>query len=119
MTLSSKSATAALPPPVTGGVEIGPILLAKIEELQNIDAAAKSKIIDGIRERSAAGFEKYACTLQTNNGRPAWVDLWQELLDAIQYSFKERLEGHTETPVEVLTALDLLRAVLAGDLDKP
>lgn len=119
MSLSSKSATEAMPLPLTGGKDVVPLLISRVSSCSDLPAQELEKIVAGIRDRAAVGEQKYASSLQTFNGRPAWVDLWQELLDAIQYAYKERLEGNTRTPAEISAAIELLSSVLAGDLDTP
>lgn len=117
MSLSNKSATEAMPLPLKGGRDVVPILLARVQTYAGLCSQETDKIAGGIADRAAVGTQKYDSGLQTFNGRPAWVDLWQELLDAIQYAYKERLEGNTSTPPEINAAIRLLDAVLAGDLD--
>src|SRR5690242_19488079 len=45
-----------------------------------------------LQKRASVGFQKYGCRLQTNNGRAWGVDLYQELLDAINYYRKDMLD---------------------------
>ncbi len=42
-------------------------------------------VIEDIEERKRIGTERYGTPLQAFNGREALVDLYQELLDAVQY----------------------------------
>lgn len=51
-------------PPIQGGVDVWPLVIADM------------------RERNEIGKAKYGTPLQANNGRRALVDLYQELLDA-------------------------------------
>lgn len=69
-----------------------------------------SALIPAIAERKNFGIEKYGVALQPFNGRPQWVDAWQEILDLIIYLKKESMEdpdsdGFTENLEE--TALNL------------
>lgn len=50
------------------------------------------EIVADIKARSNVGLKKYGTRLMTFNGRDPWVDLYQELLDAVQY--------HTQAVVE-------------------
>jgi hypothetical protein len=43
------------------------------------------KVIDDIEGRAAMGKRKYGHTLRPHNGRSALQDLYEELLDAVQY----------------------------------
>jgi hypothetical protein len=49
-------------------------------------------VVKDLLERSAVGIKKYGRPLQSNNGRSALVDLYQELLDACQYIKQEIIE---------------------------
>ncbi len=49
-------------------------------------------VIKDIKERKKIGMEKYGSPLQAHNGRRALVDLYQELLDAVQYLKQELIE---------------------------
>jgi hypothetical protein len=42
-------------------------------------------VIADLQARDAAGTKKYGTTLQTNNGRDALVDAYQEALDLAMY----------------------------------
>lgn len=50
-------------------------------------------ILRDIELRVRMGAQKYGARLRSHNGRSALVDLYQELLDAINYSFQLKLEG--------------------------
>jgi len=45
-----------------------------------------------LQKRASVGFQKYGTRLKTDNGRAWGVDLYQELLDAINYYRKDMLE---------------------------
>jgi hypothetical protein len=84
--LDSKASTPQ-PPPVAGKIDVAPIVIADIEA------------------RVAAGKEKYGTPLQTNNGRSALWDLYQELIDACMYTRQRLLEEEqwSETPGLVIS----------------
>jgi len=54
-------------------------------------------VLADIHKRIIMGLEKYGTKLQTNNGRDALWDKYQELLDAIFYARQEILEKEEET----------------------
>lgn len=79
--LDSKASTPQ-PPPVAGQMDVAPVVIADIEA------------------RVAAGKRKYGTLLQTNNGRNALWDLYQELIDACMYIRQRLLEeeaGETQS----------------------
>ena len=43
------------------------------------------QVIKDLQERKKVGIERYGTPLQANNGRDALQDLYEELLDAVQY----------------------------------
>jgi len=110
MSLESSASVAELPQPHESAASqpvTGP-LVEWIDSIDSISPTAKSLIIDGIRSRSEKGQQVYGRVLSTHNGRPSWVDLWQELLDALQYMHKEHLEGQRAVPDEIAAAIHLL-----------
>lgn len=52
-------------------------------------------LVDCLRERAKSGLAKYGVYLETNNGRDALVDAFQEALDLVMY-----LEQYREELVE-------------------
>lgn len=66
--------TASEPLPVTGGKEV------------------TAQVIKDLEARKEQGIEKYGTPLQTHNGRRPLVDLYQELLDAVQYLKQHLME---------------------------
>lgn len=52
----------------------------------NQDPAIADLVIADIAERRRIGTERYGTPLQAHNGRAAFIDLYQELLDAVQYA---------------------------------
>ena len=55
------------PMPIKGNIDIFPLVIADL------------------RERDKIGTKKYGTTLQSNNGRDALVDAYQEALDLCMY----------------------------------
>jgi hypothetical protein len=59
--------------------------------------AARDMVAAGLRARRELGVAKYGRPLESHNGRDAWQDCWEEVLDALVYAAQMRLEGR---PVE-------------------
>lgn len=58
-------------------------------------------VVADLLRRSAQGARKYGRPLQTHNGRDALWDLYEELLDAVQYlrqAIEERDRGEGVSP---------------------
>jgi hypothetical protein len=55
-------------------------------------AADTSILIADIESRVASGEKKYGTRLKTNNGRNVDLDLYQEILDAMNYSMQAFLQ---------------------------
>lgn len=49
-------------------------------------------IIRGLEERRELGVRKYHRVLQSHNGRSAWKDCWEEVLDSLVYATQLELE---------------------------
>lgn len=77
-----------------------------------------SELIDDILLRKTFGIEKYGVPLQPNNGRPALVDAYQELLDATVYVCQKALESGdpsgdlADAQLHILAAASLLKLEL-------
>lgn len=55
----------------------------------------KGKVLDELEARAKIGIETYGTLLKTHNGRSAYQDLREELLDAVMYASQlgfERIE---------------------------
>jgi len=85
------------------------LLNANIED----DPIMAKQLVDDIIKRDEYGYNKYGQNLETNDGRPTIWDLYQELLDGVQYTRKLIEEGNL--PGEMVnvypTLLELLRIV--------
>lgn len=103
------------PAPLAGGREVMPVLLAWISE--NVtDAATRAALLSGIAERDAFGRQKYGQPLLTGDGRRTAVEVWQDLLDALQYATKAEMEGERiDSTLLCSTLLLLCRKVLRSD----
>jgi len=82
------------PLPQTGQIDVGP------EVLKEVDLASRSNVVFAavrrdFEERITLGVERYGHPLQTNNGRDAGLDAYQELLDAAHYLKQLELETHS------------------------
>ncbi|QDN64411.1 hypothetical protein [Streptomyces sp. S1D4-14] len=55
-------------------------------------------LVAAIRERAEHGRRKYGTVLQTDNGRDALTDAWEEALDLVTYLTQMRLERGDRLP---------------------
>jgi hypothetical protein len=70
-------------------------------------------MILAIRERREYGIRKYGRPLETNNGRDALADAWEEALDLLSYLTQARLERGDVLPgMEQLDEMEKLLGVL-------
>jgi len=75
-----------------------------------------SELIPAIKARKEFGIEKYGVALQPNNGRPRWIDAWQEILDLIIYLKKEMIEEWKLDIID-LEAIGIIDKIQAKSLD--
>jgi len=68
---------------ITPGVNEGTAIQSP--PVRNNTTPVYKRVMADIEDRATLGCEKYGTYLQTFNGRDALVDLYQELLDAVQY----------------------------------
>lgn len=54
-------------------------------------------VIEDMQARDNVGRQRYGTPLQSNNGRDALIDLYQELLDAAVYT-RQLIEERSKTP---------------------
>lgn len=80
--------------PTPGKEDVAPFI---IEDLRKRGPLGL-QIIDDLQARTAAGIVTYGTPLQTHNGRNALRDLYEELVDALQYSKQVDLEGPHSFP---------------------
>lgn len=59
-----------------------------------------------VQARKQLGLEQYGTVLQANNGRNAWLDAYQELLDAAAYIGQAIEEEPSEEPTEDMALLE-------------
>lgn len=70
-------------------------------------------LILAIRERREYGIRKYGRPLETNNGRDALADAWEEALDLLTYLTQVRLERGDVLPgMEQLDEMERLLGVI-------
>jgi hypothetical protein len=83
------------PAPVesAGSVEVYPEVYA-IARAHLANVAPET--IEVLRQRRQQGIERYGRELHTDNGRNAWADLAQELVDAAMYAAQIVLEGEDD-----------------------
>ncbi len=71
------------PAPKPGATDVWPLVIADV--LQNMPAVIAADLAADMRERDAAGRQKYGTPLQAENGRDHLVDAYQEALDLCVY----------------------------------
>jgi len=59
--------------------------------VKNNTTPVYKRVMADIEDRASLGCEKYGTYLQTFNGRDALIDLYQEMLDAVQY-LRQRID---------------------------
>lgn len=64
-----------------------------VEDLLTQWGADGINVVFDLCERDRMGFERYGQNLETGDGRDTLADLYQEILDAIQYGRKLKEEG--------------------------
>lgn len=97
------------PAPVPGGREVTPLLIAWLRAHVS-DLVFRETLIGGLQARDTYGRAKYGQPLMTHDGRDDRTEVLQEVIDAIQYAFKARLNGG-QIP-ELLPFVDLLRQLV-------
>lgn len=85
------------------------------------DVVVVDRVLDDIRERAEVGKDRYGTYLQTNNGRDALWDAYQEAIDLVMYLRQAILErdgqvGRGRVSVTVPAANDTCLGAVAGDL---
>jgi hypothetical protein len=77
------------PDPRRGGRSVTILVVRDVLDLfHDMDAETTVGICSDLSDRDALGFAKYHQNLETFDGRPTRVDLYQEVLDACQYCRK-------------------------------
>lgn len=100
-----------LPDPEPKGVEVMPELFLWIDA--NVDDLIAAPLKNGISDRSDFGFKKYKQRLMTGDGRPDEVEALQEILDAIHYAYKAKMN---KTNLRVLSPyVEILLKLVNGD----
>jgi hypothetical protein len=75
------------PMPTGDGIDVAASAARKLRALGHEDIA------NDIEARIRLGEKKYGTRLKSNNGRNAYLDLYQEILDGINYSEQLVIEG--------------------------
>lgn len=79
------------------------------QDLMILDTALPFNVVDDLRDRTRVGVLKYGTKLQPFNGRDVINDLYQELLDGMQYARQaiyQEQQGQ-QGPMPSLSALEL------------
>ena len=85
--------------------EVGPLALALL---------VPGKARDLLKERIQFGKDKYGTTLMTHNGRDAFQDFLEEMLDGVQYISQCVLEGQIVQEGDLRSAYELLGCIRAA-----
>lgn len=64
----------------------------------NDSECVQDQVCAYIQRRKAVGIERYGTALQANNGRDALRDLYEELVDAVQYCAQMLIERDGKLP---------------------
>jgi hypothetical protein len=86
-TAKAYDAAAAEPMPVGNGIDVAVVAAEKLKEL------GLNEIAEDIEARIRLGERKYGTRLKAFNGREPLMDLYQEVLDGINYSQQCVIEG--------------------------
>lgn len=94
------------PPPINEGENVPEHLIEWLRKNMGTEA---EDCIHGIHERDNFGFQKYGQHLMTGDGRNDIEDLRQEILDALQYAMKAKMNKKSLKPImPYLRALNTL-----------
>ena len=98
------------PIPTQGKQNVTQSLVEKLDH----DIQATDAIINDLHARTQKGIETYGRPLETFNGRDAFLDMYEELLDAFQYAEQTVLEnmGPDGSDVKMFIASDVREAML-------
>ena len=106
----AERATQYEPAPQPGASSVTDELLYDVERL-SLPQEQRTQLRQMLHARREMGRAKYGCELQTYNGRNAWNDCLQELLDAAVYITQARMEGRS-VPTEIRSVLHLVSTLI-------
>jgi hypothetical protein len=97
--------------PGRGGRSVTILVASDVLNRFDDDPAIARVLVNDFVARDEYGYDKYGQNLETHDGRPTVWDLYQELLDACQYSRKQLEEGSLLAGMESVypTLLELTR----------
>ena len=109
------------PPQNSGGIAVWPYLIRTLRDPGNemygqmcrtpAGRAVYEQWLKDMQERHEEGIRRYGVPLETNNGRDALVDGYQETLDGLVFLCQADLEGVLDEALGLLVG-----TVLEGDL---
>lgn len=76
------------------GIQVWPAILSGA--VPEADLSESPELQTVCTERHKLGTKKYGVALKSGNGRDAWVDMVQELMDALAYATQLHLEAPDE-----------------------
>lgn len=103
-------AAIAEPAPTGDGRSVTDALMVYVDTTQRTEQQRR-QLQSMLRARRELGRAHYGTELCTNNGRAAYIDCLQELLDAALYATQGRMEGR-QAPVECIDVAWLIMQVL-------
>lgn len=78
--------------PVEGQWPVYDILIGELDERWHLSEDVKEQVRLALRSREQLGIRKYGRSLQSHNGRDAWLDCWEDTLDSMAYITQAELE---------------------------
>ena len=87
MALDPEIAAKVQPMPTGDGIDVA------VEAAKDLRAMGLPCVAEDIEARIRLGERKYGTRLKSHNGRDAMLDLYQEILDALNYSKQLVIEG--------------------------
>lgn len=108
--LVSYVATADLPAPVPDGQRVLDLVLADLWATSPVE----QQVGQHLKARAEKGLWKYGHYLHTQDGRPPLVDAYQEALDLLMYTAKDKANGHVDEILysQVWQVVKVLRRLL-------
>lgn len=109
--MSGEDAAKVQAMPTGNGVDVA------VEVANDLRAMGLEYIAEDTEARIRLGEQKYGTRLKANNGRDAMLDLYQEVLDGINYS-KQLVIENKDDDTFFRTLVDLA-ILIKGKLDNP
>lgn len=105
------------PAPKAGVEEVVPRVMADVQTYVNQPMPVLIHLQASLISRQEIGLETYGTPLQSYNGRDAFADALQELLDLCNYLKQLMMESNREYTSMYFTALNLAGQMVALELE--